>query len=318
MRASDRATRAATAYHEAGHAVAAFSSNKRLHKMSIMPDHNAGVLGYVKSTMGIGPAIEYGEPDKYPRLVTENVTILLAGVVAEREHTKGRHNWAGARSDRHQAIGLAGRILSNEELGPYMKWLMVRTRHLVSWRWSAVEALAQEMLAREEMSGRDAEALVRCTLYPPLPPADLSKWHLADAISAKSHTCIEECRDDVHVQIGDDGTPICLEAWALATRQSKEEVARPTPRLSSAARCTRRYRRWRTRSSSCYASRRHACSLAGGRSTRAEASSDLTVARCGAYACIGPPRVIPTSGNLPTPRRGASRKANGEGKPVTT
>ncbi len=157
-----------TAHHEAGHAVAAFSSRKRIHEVSIRADHDIGVLGYVKSTGGIGQAITYGEPDRYLRLVTENVTILFAGVVAEQEHTRGRHNWVGARSDRREASSLAGRILSDDELPAYLRWLMVRTRALVRWRWCAVDALAQALLVREVVSGRDATEIIRRTLYPPV------------------------------------------------------------------------------------------------------------------------------------------------------
>ena len=101
-----RTTAERRAYHEAGHAVAAFSYNKRLHKVSIRADHDAGLLGYVRRTRGIGPAIEHGESDRYLRVVTENITIMLAGVVAEREHTERRRNWAGAASDNHKAVAV--------------------------------------------------------------------------------------------------------------------------------------------------------------------------------------------------------------------
>ena len=73
----------------------------------------------------------------------------------------------------HEALGLAGRIMNDDELRPYMKWGMVRTRRLVKWRWPAVEALAQELLVREEMSGRAATAFIRRTLYPPIPDETL-------------------------------------------------------------------------------------------------------------------------------------------------
>lgn len=170
-----RATRERTAYHEAGHAVAAFSYNKRLHKVSIKTDHDAGLLGYVKSTWRIGEAMTYGEADRHLRLVTEGVTILLAGVVAEREHTQGRHDWTGVASDRHNALDLALRILSDDEAPAYMKWLMVRTENLVKWRWPAIEGMAQELLAREEMSGAEATALIRQMLYPPKPAEDIAR-----------------------------------------------------------------------------------------------------------------------------------------------
>jgi ATP-dependent Zn protease len=155
--------RTSTAYHEAGHAVAAFTYHKRLHRVSIQADHDAGLLGYVKLAHGIGEAIAYADPEKYLRRVTENVVISLAGVVAEQEHTRGKHNWAGADRDRHNAADLASYVVSDEELAPYVAWLMVRARVLIKWHWRAVDALAQELLVREEMTGAEATAFIRRT-----------------------------------------------------------------------------------------------------------------------------------------------------------
>ena len=122
----------------------------------------------MKHTWEIGEAITYGDADRYLRRVTENITIMFAGVIAEREHTKGRHNWVGAASDMHNATDLALRIVSDEELRPYMNWVRARTRHLITRHWPAIEALAQELLMREEMNGAEATEVIRLALYPPL------------------------------------------------------------------------------------------------------------------------------------------------------
>lgn len=169
-----RTIRERTAYHEAAHAVAAFSYNKRLHKVSIKSDHDAGLLGYVKSPSGIGEAMTHGDAGRHLRLLTEQVTILLAGVVAERVQAPGRRPGAAAASDRGDALNLALRILSDDEAPAYMQWLMVRTRNLVKWRWPAIEAIAHELLLREEMSGAEATALIRRTLSPPKPAEDIA------------------------------------------------------------------------------------------------------------------------------------------------
>jgi hypothetical protein len=170
-----RTTRERTAYHEAGHAVAAFSYNKRLHRVSTTADHDAGLPRCVKTTRGIGEASTSGDADRYLRLVTETVTILLAGGAAEREHAQAGRGWTGGASDRRAAAVLAGRIVGGEELGPYMKWLVVRTSQLVKSRWPAIEALAQELLVREEMSGAAATAFIRHTLYPTMPADDIAR-----------------------------------------------------------------------------------------------------------------------------------------------
>jgi len=165
-----RTTSERSAYHEAGHAVAAFSYGKRLRAVSIGADHDAGLLGYVQGTWAIGEAITVADT-RYLRLVTEGVTILLAGAAAEREHTQSPRGSAGGASDGREAAALAGRIIGGEELGPYMRWLAARTRRLVTSRWPAIDALARELLVREAMSGAAATALIRRALQPS-PPAD--------------------------------------------------------------------------------------------------------------------------------------------------
>lgn len=169
MNKRQRAKLERTAYHEAGHAVAAFCQNKKLHKVSIKADQDKGLLGYSRNTLGIGEAITYSDEDRYLLRVTQEITIMFAGVLAEREHTQGRHNWEGAASDMHAANDLALRIVSDEECYPYMRWVRVRTRRLIMRRWPAIEALAQELLVREQMTGVEATKLIRQTLYPPLP-----------------------------------------------------------------------------------------------------------------------------------------------------
>jgi ATP-dependent Zn protease len=138
-------------------------------------DHDAGVLGYVKRAAAIGTAIDASEPNNYLRLVTESVTLLLAGVAAEQEHARKRHNWPGATSDLRGATDLAARIAGRDELPAYMKWLTVRTRNMVKRRWAAIDALARELLVREEMSGADATALIRRTSSPPMLPEDIAR-----------------------------------------------------------------------------------------------------------------------------------------------
>jgi hypothetical protein len=167
------ARRERAAYHEAGHAVAASCYHRRLRKVSIKGDHDADVRGYLARVAEIGEATGCG--DKHLRIVTEGVTILLAGVAAERERTRTRRSGPAGGNDMHEALALAGRIIGDDELAPYMTWLVARTRRLITSRWAAIDALARELLVREEMTGAAAAALIRRATQPPAPSDDSAR-----------------------------------------------------------------------------------------------------------------------------------------------
>jgi ATP-dependent Zn protease len=163
------------AYHEAGHAVAAFTYHRRLHGLGIADAHDAGLDGYVKRTRGVGPAIEAANSARSVGLVTEDVTIMLAGVVTERQFAKAPRNHAGVGSDYDRAVASARQIVSDGELAPYMKWVTISTHELVTRRWPAVEALAQQLLAQNEVSGAAARARIRGALHPSVSDEEIAR-----------------------------------------------------------------------------------------------------------------------------------------------
>lgn len=156
-----------TAYHEAGHAVAAYLRNRRFTAITIVPE--GATLGRCEFSGG-PTAIEF-DAESYRRTrdrIETLIIVSLAGVVAESIIT-GRRNWLGAHADLHDASRYAAYVTGDEtELGAYMNWLAERTRVLLSARphWSAVKALASELLTSGTIGERRARQLIAEALSP--------------------------------------------------------------------------------------------------------------------------------------------------------
>jgi len=152
----------ATAYHEAGHAVAAFFLRRGFTRVSIIPGED--FLGQLVTT----PPPRSLHPDCETDARTElwlrrEITIFLAGPVAEKIHT-GRGNWKiEGSSDVHNAVGLASYIIGDDEIGAYIHWLTLHTTNLLNHphRWPIVQALAAELLESRVIGARRARALMR-------------------------------------------------------------------------------------------------------------------------------------------------------------
>jgi len=152
----------ATAYHEAGHAVAASFLRRGFRRVTIIPGE--GFLGQLVTT----PPPRSLHPDYETDARTElwlrrEITIYLAGPVAEKLHT-GRGNWKiGGSKDLHGAVGLASYIIHDDEIGIYLDWLTLYTTNMLKRpdRWPIVQALAAELLERRVIGAKRARALMR-------------------------------------------------------------------------------------------------------------------------------------------------------------
>ena len=152
----------ATAYHEAGHAVAAFHLGAALGKVSIKADPEDGSLGRCHT-----PLPKWFNPDdidaRTHEWVRKHVVISLAGRAAEKLLT-GRNNNAGARGDLQYATKLALYVTgSNESAGAYLRWLTLEAGNLVNCEVQkvAIEAVARELLSRECLPSSDVKDVIR-------------------------------------------------------------------------------------------------------------------------------------------------------------
>ena len=141
---------AATAYHEAGHAVAALALGRLVHRVSILPTRD--MLGWCSFQKGVTrPTDDWLERE---------ILIALAGMAAEAQHT-GTYDRASADRDLRFARKLALQRASERSLDRFERRMVAKTENLLSDDecWRAVELIAAEVLKCGEISGRAARHL---------------------------------------------------------------------------------------------------------------------------------------------------------------
>ena len=147
----DSPDRIATAYHESGHAVVAISLGRQIKKATINQANlqTGGVrLGAVM--------FEKGRSKPTDDWLEDEVIILLAGMVAEASFT-GRYCEQGAAVDLRAVDRLLdSRVRTERQLDKLRQRLINKTEHLLSdpAHAMAVKAVANELLAKSEVSGR--------------------------------------------------------------------------------------------------------------------------------------------------------------------
>jgi hypothetical protein len=154
------------AYHEAGHAVARY--------------HLSGA----GRSIGIGCAGERSGRDHRPTFgrpplvlpfgeALDRIQVCLAGSIAERRAT-GRVDRAAREVDRAEAAETALRISFEPETDAMLRWLALRTEHLVEFYWADVDAVARALLERRSLTAREVAAAIRTTQAGRQPPPMVS------------------------------------------------------------------------------------------------------------------------------------------------
>lgn len=154
----------ATAYHEAGHAIAAYTLQIPMWDISIEADKD--YLGYLllKYPKWFQPDIDYDS--RTSDFVKKRIMVALAGREAEKIIT-GRYNNIGAESDLNTVREFAMRIISDpKEIEAYIKWLRLSTINLlkVPYRWKLIETLAEELLQRKHLKRKEVREVINNTM----------------------------------------------------------------------------------------------------------------------------------------------------------
>ena len=150
-----------TAYHEAGHAVAAFFLRTGFRRVTIMSDGEAA--GH--SLDGAGGRFR-GQPDceMTPAIrdyLERHIRVLLAGEIAQRRHSPRSVRRHHGESDRQRAVDLAFYINGDTRaVELYMRWLSCCTEGFITTRWAAVEAVAQALAEHKTLSRGQVRALI--------------------------------------------------------------------------------------------------------------------------------------------------------------
>jgi hypothetical protein len=165
----------ATAWHEAGHAVAAvfLPTVPKVRRVTIVPDEKAGSLGHTLHwyTEAFWRNLDEGgwSPRTQVRM-HEEIIMLLAGGFAEKRKT-GRANHVGARSDYAKAADLVLGASADERTAHAMlRWLRCTAESLVEVHWKQIGAVAAALLREKTING----ARLREIMFPPVAPEVLS------------------------------------------------------------------------------------------------------------------------------------------------
>lgn len=143
-----------TAYHEAGHVVAAtfLRFGHKPKKATIIPTED--YLGVVHPYEKRAEYPEY-DLDAKTQIKWEHTLIgYLAGLVAEKI-AAGRYNYRGAHSDMQVAQAIVEARSGDGESGAlYYRWAKARTKELLQARWQYVERVADALMQHKTLNSR--------------------------------------------------------------------------------------------------------------------------------------------------------------------
>lgn len=153
-----------TAYHEAGHAAVSIYHQHRIGPASIKPkgDTAGRIVVPRKST---SEALKIQEVPRTAIRYLEHLEVLHAGYLAERIKA-GRSSRIGASGDHNVIFSiLSAWCLDRAADGPegqaLWKWTQIRAEYILRLVWPAVEAIAAELLEKQEITGKRARLLYR-------------------------------------------------------------------------------------------------------------------------------------------------------------
>ncbi len=151
-----------TAYHEAGHAVAAYYRYYPFKHVTVIPDETAGSLGHILyRPLRSFKNIEFDITPTLAKRIEDKVVISLAGGIAQRKFHK-RGYWSyHTSSDNQSAVDLALRVNGTTEAADaYLHWLYICARQLVECHWKDICAVANELKGHKTISHEDVDRAI--------------------------------------------------------------------------------------------------------------------------------------------------------------
>jgi hypothetical protein len=159
QKAGEAGRRQASAYHEAGHAVAAWKLGYRSISASIVAVDDS--VGEVRHENPYGNNARYDGSELGRLRIERAIIIRLAGPIAQKRYrpTSWRR-WQGG-ADYAVAADLALQVWDSGEIASaFLKWLDLRAKALVEQNWPAVERLANALLQKRGAVNEDEIALL--------------------------------------------------------------------------------------------------------------------------------------------------------------
>jgi ATP-dependent Zn protease len=152
---------AATAYHEAGHAVMTLSFGRAFKRISMVEDDHA--LARVVGK----PVGEWFRPDveisgRMRRRIEQDIIIGWGGCEAEARFVGEEDlDTKGCRGDIDHLAQLADYVVSSpQEAEAFLEWLRLRTVNALERWWYRVEAIADALKESDILSYQETKAIV--------------------------------------------------------------------------------------------------------------------------------------------------------------
>jgi ATP-dependent Zn protease len=154
----------ATAYHEAGHAVACRANGVRIKKATIIfneEDGSAGAVHHEFMFRGMQPNIKV--TPRFREALEAHIMIKLAGAIAQRKFAPRSVRKYHAASDYRSAGHLALLYICENDAkicSAYLQWLQLRTQHWVDVNWRKISRVADALLTHKTLSGQEVKAII--------------------------------------------------------------------------------------------------------------------------------------------------------------
>jgi hypothetical protein len=150
----------ATAYHEAGHAVACYYLGVKVKSATIVPDKDQrGHVRHEAMFRGLNPEIDLSGRARLQ--MERSIIIGLAGMAAQRRYDRKSWRHYHGASDFRVVVDLAFRIGGDSDgTNQFLRWLELCTDRLVESRWQDIERVARALLERKIMAGSEIDEVI--------------------------------------------------------------------------------------------------------------------------------------------------------------
>jgi ATP-dependent Zn protease len=156
----------ATAYHEAGHAVANWAYGWEIDSVTIVEDEEYAGRVTVRNKLA-GKQLDLLDGDEWEAAkqdVEEAVIAIKAGPAAQRRFNSASWDVSQDYHDNQAIITYAYGTFNDDEAGQWLQELDGKVAHFLDQHWMAIEALTQKLLEKPVISGAEvAEFLEQVT-----------------------------------------------------------------------------------------------------------------------------------------------------------
>jgi hypothetical protein len=149
-----------TAFHEAGHVVAAWRHGLKVHSVTIVPTPEfRGRIWHANPLRGI--RLDYGESNRARLRAEVGIIVCLAGPEAQRRFSPRSWRSHHGATDHEMAVDLAMRLNGSDEASSaHLKWLSIVTRDEIAVLWPLVEKVAHALVRERTLTATEVKTLL--------------------------------------------------------------------------------------------------------------------------------------------------------------